>query len=218
MKEMMDMKVLLLADEADPLYWEYLKKERLEDIKLILACGDLPASYLSYLTCFTHAPIVYVPGNHDTRYADQPPEGCICADENIVKVCGLRILGLGGSMRYKPGPFQYTEREMEKRIARLRWKLRFSRGFDILITHAPMRGLGDMDDLPHRGFECFAPLLQKYRPMLFAFAHVHAAYMGGRFQRNFDYDGLLCVNAWKSHVIELPGPPAREEAQRAGQT
>ena len=32
--------------------------------------------------------------------------------------------------------------------------------FDILLTHAPCRGYGDMEDLPHRGFECFNDLLK----------------------------------------------------------
>lgn len=29
------------------------------------------------------------------------------------------------------------------------------RRFDILLTHAPAAGINDMDDLPHRGFQCF---------------------------------------------------------------
>ncbi len=208
------MKILLLADEADPMYWEYLKKERLASIDLILSCGDLPATYLSFITCFTCAPIVYVPGNHDTKYDQKPPEGCICADGDIVEACGYRILGLGGSMRYKPGRHQYSEREMEKRIDKLWWKLLKNRGFDILLTHAPMRGLGDMDDLPHRGFACFQPLLLKYRPMLFAFAHVHASYMAGHFQRYYEFEDIRCVNAWKSFVLELPDPPPRGKRKR----
>lgn len=198
------MKILLLADEADPMYWEFLRKERLEGIDLILACGDLPASYLSFITCFTSAPIVYVHGNHDTKYAVKPPEGCINADDDIISVCGVRILGLGGSMRYKPGDHQYTEDEMERRIRKLRWKLWRNKGFDILMTHAPMRGLGDMDDLPHRGFECFGPLLDKYKPKLFAFAHVHACYDAHHFQRTHAYGDVKVVNAWKSYVVELP--------------
>lgn len=77
-------------------------------MELILACGDLPANYLSFLTCFTTAPVVYVPGNHDARYEEKPPQGCICADDKIIEVNGIRILGLGGSMRYKDGPYMYT--------------------------------------------------------------------------------------------------------------
>lgn len=198
------MKILLLADEADPMYWEHLKKERLEGIELILSCGDLPASFLSYLTCFTTAPIVYVPGNHDARYEQHPPEGCINADGTIVTVQGMRILGLGGCMRYKPGPYQYTEEQMRRRIAKLWWPLHIHRGFDILLTHSPMRGLGDMDDLPHRGFVCFQPLLDKYQPMLFAFAHVHATYQAATFKRLYPYGNTQGINAWKSYVVEIP--------------
>ena len=48
---------------------------------------------------------------------------------------------------------------MAKRIRKLRYQLWRNRGFDILLTHSPMRHLGDMEDLPHTGFECFRPLL-----------------------------------------------------------
>ena len=47
------MKILLLADQAEPTLWEHLDKRKLEGVELVLACGDLPASYLSFLTCFT---------------------------------------------------------------------------------------------------------------------------------------------------------------------
>ena len=62
------MKILLLADQADPMLWEHLDKRRLEGVELILSCGDLPAEYLSFLTCFTTAPILYIHGNHDGKY------------------------------------------------------------------------------------------------------------------------------------------------------
>jgi len=69
------MKILVLSDEPDKKLWDYLDRRRLEGIDLILSCGDLPGDYLSFLTCFTHAPILYVHGNHDTRYETKPPEG-----------------------------------------------------------------------------------------------------------------------------------------------
>ena len=53
------MKILLLADQAEPTLWEHLDKRKLEGVELVLSCGDLPASYLSFLTCFTSAPILY---------------------------------------------------------------------------------------------------------------------------------------------------------------
>ena len=39
------MKILVLADEADPRLWEHFDRRRLEGIDLIISCGDLPASY-----------------------------------------------------------------------------------------------------------------------------------------------------------------------------
>lgn len=106
------MKILLLADQAEPTLWEHLDKRKLEGVELVLSCGDLPASYLSFLTCFTSAPILYIRGNHDDRYDKHPPEGCECIEDQVVTVGGLRILGLGGSMRYNRGINQYTEKEM----------------------------------------------------------------------------------------------------------
>ena len=63
--------------------------------------------------------------------------------------------------------FQYTEQEMARRVQRMRYQLLRRRGFDILLTHAPARGLYDGEDLPHRGFECFNQLMDKYAPRCF---------------------------------------------------
>ena len=129
------MKILLLADRAEPMLWEHLDRRRLEGIDLVLSCGDLPSEYLSFLTCFTHAPILYIHGNHDGKYEKKPPEGCICIEDTIYVHKGIRILGLGGCMRYNRGPHQYTDKQMMQRIRRLRFKLWRSKGVDILLTH-----------------------------------------------------------------------------------
>ena len=97
------MRILAIADEPSPRLWGDLCREALRDVDIILSAGDLPAKYLSFLTCFTNAPIVYVPGNHDDRYEKEPPEGCLCADGTVVQIKGVRIFGLGGSIRYRPG-------------------------------------------------------------------------------------------------------------------
>ena len=196
------MKILLLADEPDPILWEHLDRRRLEGISLVLSAGDLPASYLEFLTCFTSAPIVYIHGNHDTKYDDTPPGGCMCAEDRVLTVEGVRILGLGGSMRYKPGEHQYSEKEMRRRIRKLWFKLRRSKGFDILLAHAPMRGWGDQEDRCHLGFMCFSELIEKYHPRYFVHGHVHANY-SPNFKRERVYDEhTTIVNAWKSCVIE----------------
>ncbi|MFR5787209.1 MAG: hypothetical protein ACLUHE_08935 [Christensenellales bacterium] len=53
-------------------------------MELVLACGDLPASYLSFLTCFTAAPILYVRGNHDDQYAqDIRRRAALCIEDQV---------------------------------------------------------------------------------------------------------------------------------------
>ena len=107
------MRILAIADEPSKRLWGDLCREALSGVDLILSAGDLPAKYLSFLTCFTDAPIVYVRGNHDDRYEKEPPEGCLCADGKIIQVSGVRILGLGGSIRYRPdGVNMFSEKEM----------------------------------------------------------------------------------------------------------
>jgi len=203
------MKILLLADEPAPRLWEYFRPERLEGVDLVLSAGDLPAEYLSFLTCFTHAPILYVHGNHDGRYEKEPPEGCECIEDTIYSFQGLRILGLGGSMRYRPHTPEYTmysEKEMARRIKKLRFRLWKSKGFDLLLTHSPPQGVGDDEDLPHRGFAAFLELLDRYQPKYMVHGHVHANYTGGKFQRERQYGVTRVVNAWQDYILEIETP------------
>ena len=201
------MKILLLADHAEPMLWEHLDRRRLEGIDLVLSCGDLPSEYLSFLTCFTHAPILYIHGNHDGKYEKKPPEGCICIEDTIYVHKGIRILGLGGCMRYNRGPHQYTDKQMMQRIRRLRFKLWRSKGIDILLTHSPAYQLGDDEDLAHRGFESFLYFIDKYAPKLMAHGHVHQSYRYD-FQRIRQRGETQVVNACGSYVFEIE-PPVR---------
>ena len=199
------MRLLLLADEPDVRLWDHLDRSLLEDIDLVISCGDLPGEYLSFITCFTSAPILYVHGNHDERYEKRPPEGCINIEDRIVLCKGLRILGLGGSMRYKPGLHQYTDKEMQKRVRKLRYRLWRTKGVDILVAHAPMKGVGDAQDLPHRGFQALRDLIEKYHPAYFVHGHVHKNY-DFRFRREQKHGETTVINAWTSYIIEIPDP------------
>lgn len=147
------MKILLLADTESPYLWDYFEKSKLEGIDLILSCGDLHPHYLSFLATFFQGPVLYVHGNHDDCYKDTPPEGCICIDGKLYEYQGIRILGLGGSMRYKTGEHQYTQKQMNRRIRKLGFSLWRKKGFDILLTHSPAWQLNDGKDLPHNGFK-----------------------------------------------------------------
>lgn len=195
------MKILAIADEESAYLWDYFEKSKLEGIDLIISCGDLNPKYLSFLATFTSAPVIYVHGNHDKKYTQVPPEGCICIEDQIYVYKGVRILGLGGSMKYNSNDCQYTEREMRKRVRKLRWQLFRKKGFDILVTHAPAYGLNDGEDLPHRGFKVFNTLIEKYNPKFFLHGHVHMKY--GRKHVRFDtYKDTKVINAFDRCVFE----------------
>ena len=196
------MKILLISDEESPSLWDYYQPEKLSGVDLILSCGDLKREYLEFLVTMTNRPLFYVHGNHDLGFIDAPPEGCECLDDRVVDVNGLRIIGLGGCMRYHPGPLQYTEAEMARRIRRLRRSLRRTQGVDVVIAHAPPKGLGDADDPAHRGFACFRDLIDKYKPRFFIHGHVHPRY-GHRLPRSFSYGETTVFNAVGWHILEI---------------
>jgi Icc-related predicted phosphoesterase len=163
---------------------------------LVLAAGDLPWDYLEFLASVVDRPVVFVPGNHDPAVstarqhrsgqflqAGMPcppprPEGCVNADGTVVDAAGLRIAGLGGCVRYRPGPNQYSQREFQKRSARLvrragRLQRRRPAPVDVLLTHAPPLGLGDEDDRPHVGIEALHGVLDRLAPRWHLHGHIH---------------------------------------------
>lgn len=196
------MKILAISDRESPYYWDFFDKQKLEGIDLILSCGDLDPRYLSFLATFFHGPVLYVHGNHDDVYEKIPPDGCICIEDRIYEHQGLRILGLGGSMRYKPGLHQYSQSEMDFRIMKLGLKLRRQKGFDILLTHAPAYDITDTPDLPHRGFKGFVRLMDKYTPSYMIHGHVHMNY-GHNIRRTVQYGDTTIVNAYERYILDI---------------
>ena len=179
-----------MADEVDDaLYGERLPALRPD---LVLSCGDLPFDYLEYIVSRLDVPLLYVPGNHDPSLepfdaswmplrAEIPmsgPPGCDNIEGRVVEAAGLRIAGLGGSLRYKRGPNQYTQAQMNRRAFRLAVKLalrrmRDGRKLDVLVTHAPPFGLAPATDTAHGGFVAFARLIKTFHPLLHVHGHVH---------------------------------------------
>ena len=196
------MRVLALSDEESKYYYDYYTPGMLDEFDLIVACGDLRPGYLDFIASMARCPLVCVPGNHDAWYQKEPPGGWIDADGKLVKVKGLRIVGLGGSIRYREGPNQYTERQMARRARRLRRALRKAGGFDLLLAHSPARGLNDLDSPTHKGFECFNKLLDAYRPSCFVHGHVHSSY-AVHVPQFCQHNGTLVVNACGHAAFEL---------------
>ena len=196
------MKILVLADIESKYLWDFFEKSKLEGIDLILSAGDLSAAYLEFLATYAKCPVLYIHGNHDTKYENNPPLGCICVDDDIYVYNGIKIMCLGGSMCYNYGSFQYTEKEMRSRYMKLKPKIWRRKGIDILLTHAPAYGVNDGEDLPHRGFEVFRTILDKYEPKLFVHGHVHMNY-GRNHKREDMYGNTRVINAFEKYIIEL---------------
>lgn len=194
------MKILLVSDKEEPYIWDYFDRERFADVELILSCGDLKAEYLSFLVTMIKAPLLYVHGNHNTDYLKNPPEGCISVEDRIYIHNGIRIIGLGGSHRYNDNEFQYTERQMEKRINRLKPKIWWNKGFDILLTHAPAFGLCDGSDICHRGFKSFNILLDRYTPRYLIHGHQHLNYKNQK--RIIKYKDTEIINAYGYYLLD----------------
>ena len=197
------MKILTISDDPSQYYYDYYKPGMLEDFDLIISCGDLSRAYLEFLVTMAHCPLLYVHGNHDERYQLDPPEGCQCIDDRLVVYNGVRILGLGGCLRYHPGPFQYTEAQMRRRIAMLRLALRRTGGVDIVVTHAPPRGLGDQEDPAHIGFQALVDLIDRYHPQYLLHGHVHLRY-NPDLPRIREYEDTKIINVSERYVLDVP--------------
>ncbi len=214
------MKILCISDATDTLIYSLQAPLRYKDVDLVISAGDLPLRYYDYIETILKKDVYYVYGNHNLDnfarnvqkktdiYSLSLPLGGGTLLENRVmnlKRHNLLIAGLGGSMLYNYGDSQYTESQMRRRIRKLvpfllYNKKKYGRYLDILVTHAPPRGLGDGEDLCHRGFECFLSFMDKYKPRYLLHGHVHLDDMNA--PREILYNETKVVNVYKNHIIE----------------
>jgi Icc-related predicted phosphoesterase len=178
-------KILAVSDQVvEGIYSSHIL-ERFGDVDMVLACGDLPYSYMEYIVTMLNVPCFFVHGNHDRpEYTGNGrtltrPGGWTNADGRTLESKGILLGGLEGSIRYKPrAPFQYTESEMVYKVWQLTPALlmnRMLRGryLDILITHSPPFGIHDGKDLPHRGFKALLGFMNRFRPRYLLHGHKH---------------------------------------------
>lgn len=217
-------RVLALSDEVDDRLTSADMRNLAPD--LIVGCGDVPFETLGHFAEVSGAPTVFVPGNHDpdlsgyrqsreglvvhAGFVSEPPwpAGTINADGRVVEVSGVALAGLGGSPRYRSGPNQYTERQQARRVRRLirrtRWQeRRHGLRVTIVVTHAAPKGVGDADDPPHQGYDCYHHLVHALRPQLLLHGHVNPV---GR-QREHRLGTTRVVNVFDHRLIQLDPEP-----------
>lgn len=199
------MKVLIVSDVEERLLYHCFRKERFEDIDLIISCGDLRAGYLDFLMTMINVPMVYVMGNHDDGFIKEPPLGAISLEDDIVTINGYKFAGLGGCIRYNDRTINmFTEGDMKWRCFKLSIKAFFHGGIDIFVAHSPCKGYGDLEDFPHRGFNCFNKLLTRFKPMYMFHGHVHTNY-NRSIKTSYEHpSGTTIINGCGYKIIELP--------------
>lgn len=217
------MRILTVSDKIEPVLYGPHIRERVGDVDLVLACGDLPEYYLEYVVSLVNAPLYYVHGNHDKPRALVSVLDDVHAAESRASVPstwavnlhlrpanfqGLLLAGLEGCRRYNDAPYQYSEQEVRLQtwwlsLQLLLNRVRHGRFLDILITHAPPRGIHDAKDLPHQGFTSYLTFLRRMRPLLMIHGHQHV------YNRNLitetPYAGTRVINTYGYRIIELAG-------------
>jgi Icc-related predicted phosphoesterase len=180
----MTIKILSLSDKQVDFIYSSGVKTRFADVNLILGCGDLTYYYLEYVVSMLNIPLYFVRGNHSNLVEHTisgpktGPHGGTDLHLRVVNHKGLILAGVEGSLKYREGPFQYTQSQMWVHIMLLvpkllRNKTIYGRYLDVFISHAPPWGIHDKQDLPHQGIKAFRWLLEKFRPKYHFHGHIH---------------------------------------------
>ena len=183
-------------------------------MNLVLSAGDLPMDYLDFIISSLNKPLFFVFGNHHTdkmKYfrrtltpvytaEEEFPCGAVHLGSRVSIEENLILAGLGGSMRYNRGANQYTDFgmffEVVKLIPRLLWnRFFYGRFVDILLTHAPPRGVHDKSDKCHLGFKIFLWFMKVFEPKYLVHGHIHL----------YDLSEVRCTLWRKTTVINAYG-------------
>ncbi len=178
------MRLLTLSDTQVSFIYSPQVRRRFEGVNLVLGCGDLPYYYLEYVLNALDVPLYFVRGNHDavveysTAGQRTAPHGAIDLHRRTARYQGLLLAGVEGSLRYRPGPFQYTQGEMWLHVLHLVPRLIYNRArhgryLDVFITHAPAAGIHDGTDLTHRGINAFRWFINVFQPAYYIHGHIH---------------------------------------------
>jgi uncharacterized protein len=178
------MRILAISDITVSALYNHHIKARFPDVGLLISCGDLPNEYQEYLVSSLDAPYFYVMGNHDQEftYDSYSRRQSIAGGTNLhnkaVFFKGIILAGIEGSLKYREGPYQYSQSEMWTHVFNLIPRLlinriRYGRYLDIFVTHAPPAGIHDKPDLPHQGIYAFRWFIEKFQPRYHFHGHIH---------------------------------------------
>jgi len=207
-------KVLAVSDKVVDFIYSPSLVEKYRGVELVLSCGDLPYYYLEYIITMLNVPLLYVHGNHDppveyswSGHESTGPGGGTNMHGRLIQEKGLAIVGLEGSIRYRPqGNFQYTEAEMWTNVWKLAPALLLNRlitrrPLDILLAHSPAYGIHNGHDYTHVGFKSFLWFMQQFKPRYLLHGHHHV--YNPLEVTETQYEQTTVINVYPYKVLEI---------------
>jgi len=226
------MKILSVSDFEDRQLERLIeaRSKKLSGVDFIFSCGDLPKQYLEYLTVTLKKKLFFIVGNHYVsdfyeRAFSSPVKrrmvrnglwhrhnaGGTDLHAHAERIDNYIVVGFGGAMKYGPGYFQFSEKEMTRLVKRAIRAVRAMHLADLLlfrkrknvivISHAPVEGIHDKQDRCHNGFACFKLFIEKTKPLAWIHGHIHPE--GREKIRQTEYHNTLIINTVPSRVIEF---------------
>ncbi len=213
-------KILSLSDVEAPLIYSGQVAQRFADVDLVIACGDLSYEYMEYVINRLDVPLFFVRGNHSKPVEDSlggillAPRGGVDLHRQVLNERGLLLAGIEGSLRYRYGPYQYSQWEMWalalSLVPRLLLnRLRYGRFLDIFVTHASPWGIHDMPDLTHQGIRAFRWFLRAFQPAYHFHGHIHIYRPDTVTETLFGKTRVINTFGYRSTLIDVPGKDNR---------
>ncbi len=126
---------------------------------------------------------ILITGNHEkgwwknpSLYKSEVPENVIHLEDDLVQLEGLNIYGSPHTKEFYGWAWPYYNEES----ADLIWK-RIPDNVDILVTHQPPYGVGDLSEFyrkgedPNVGCKILLSHVERVKPKLHVFGHIHSA-------------------------------------------
>jgi Icc-related predicted phosphoesterase len=183
---MENLRVLAVSDVVQPQLYNNDVLSWLPDVDLIISCGDLPPYYLDFLVSKLDVPMFHVIGNHcyvahdpvTKKHAPTEYPGLRDLNGRLAEHNGLLMGGIEGSPVYNNGPHQYSEQAVELNLLRMvpglaHNKVRAGRYLDVLVSHAPPRGIHDNPDIAHKGWSALLSFIDRFKPAIALHGHTH---------------------------------------------
>jgi len=222
------MKILAVSDELSRGLETLIVNDpqKLDDIDVIVSCGDLDTEYLEFLVDGMRRDFFFIRGNHPLENSGEyfEPQKAAFSSRGVRYVAGQPDLhgrvaayknylfaGFGGSMWYNGEENQYSESEMAKTVRSVERSIAWYRLRDkflgrqrkelVVVSHAPIANIHDLPDRPHKGFKCFKAFMDKASPFLWLHGHIHLA---NQYTNQISTEGpTTIVNVFGCKIIDV---------------